>query len=188
VPYRTLGATRIAAKDIPGAIAAYQEGIKLAPAEPRLISELAELYQSQGRADEAIACYEEGYRQNPRSQLLANNLAMLLVTYRTDQKSLDRARDLTEGFVSSNNSSLLDTRGWVHFKRAEYSQALTELERAAQHSPQSQEIRYHLGMAEVRSGLTDRARSDLESAVAGSANFTGSGEARTVLATLKGPG
>jgi Flp pilus assembly protein TadD len=119
---------------------------------------------------------------------VANNLAMLLVTYRTDQKSLDRARDLTAGFATSNNGNLLDTGGWVHFKRAEYAQALPELEQAAQERPQSPEIRYHLGMAEMRAGLPERARSDLETAVAGAQGFEGSKEARAVLATLKNPG
>jgi len=188
VPYRSLAATRVAAKDTAGAVAAYQEGIKVAPTEPQLVIELAQLYVSEARVDDAIACYEEWYRRNAQAQIVANNLAMLLVTYRSDQKSLDRARDLTAGFASSDNGSLLDTGGWVHFKRAEYAEALPELERAVEHSPQSAEIRYHLGMAEMRAGLTDRARSDLETALAGRTRFAGSNEARTVLATLKGPG
>jgi len=188
VPYRSLAAARIAANDSAGAIAAYSQGIKAAPAEPQLIMELGQLYVSQGRIDDAIASYEEWYRRNPQAQLVANNLAMLLVTYRTDQKSLDRARDLTAGFASSSNGSLLDTAGWVHFKRAEYAQALPELEHAAQERPESAEIRYHLGMAEMRAGLADRARTDLETAVAGSQRFDGSKEARAVLATLKNSG
>jgi Tfp pilus assembly protein PilF len=53
-------------------------------------------------------------------------------------------------------------------------------------SPASKEIRYHLGMAELRAGQTERARSDLEAAVAGSVKYFGSEEARTALASLKG--
>ncbi len=116
----------------------------------------------------------------------ANNLAMLLVTYKTDRASLDRARDLAAGFVSSNDGGLLDTNGWVHFKRSENAEALPVLQRAAERSPDSKEIRYHLAMAELRAGLTERARDDLQTALSGTAKFSGSEEARAQLAALKG--
>lgn len=184
-PYRGLAQAKLAANDVPGAIAAYGAGIKAAPTEVLLITELASLYQKEGRIDDAIAAYEAWNRQNPQSQTVANNLAILLVTYRSDRTSLDRARDLTAAFASSNDGSLLDTNGWVHFKRAEYADALPVLERAAERSPNSREIRYHLGMAELHAGRTDRARSDLETALSGSATFSGADEARIVLAGLK---
>ena len=78
-----------------------------------------------------------------------------------------------------------DTNGWVHFKRAEYHEALPVLERAVELSPDSKEIRYHLGMAELQAGQRDRARSDLETAVSGAATFLGADEARTTLEALK---
>jgi tetratricopeptide (TPR) repeat protein len=187
VPYRSLAVAKYAANDTAGAITAYEAGIKAAPAEPKLVMELAMLYEKQGRVADAIACYEQWNRQNPHVQQVANNLAMMLITYKKDPISLDRARDLTAEFASSSDGSLLDTNGWVHFKRAEYSQALPVLERAAARSPDSMEIHYHLGMAELREGLTDRARSDLQTAVAGPARFSGSDEARSALAALKAP-
>jgi Flp pilus assembly protein TadD len=73
----------------------------------------------------------------------------------------------------------------VRFKRGEYAEALPVLGRAADRAPDSKEIRYHLGMAELHAGQPDRARADLESAVAGAAKFFGSDEARTTLASLK---
>ena len=111
---------------------------------------------------------------------------MMLVTYKTDRASLDRARDLIKGFESSNEGSLLDTNGWVHYKRAEYADALPALERAVQRAPDSRVIRYHLGMAELQAGRTERARVDLQTAVSGAADFQGVDEARTALASLKG--
>jgi Tfp pilus assembly protein PilF len=59
------------------------------------------------------------------------------------------------------------------------------LERAAERAPDSKVIRYHLGMAELQLGQPERARSNLESALAGSGSFSGSEEARTALASLK---
>ncbi len=110
---------------------------------------------------------------------------MLLVTYKTDRASLDRARALTAGFEGSDNALLLDTLGWVRFKRREYRDAVIVLERAADRAPDSKVIRYHLGMAQLRTGEREHARANLETALSGSGNFTGSQEARSALASLK---
>jgi tetratricopeptide (TPR) repeat protein len=186
VPYRSIAASKYMAKDTAGALAAYEAGIKAVPTQFQLVAELAALYESLGRVDDAIASYDAWYRQNPGSPQAANNLAMLLVKYKTDRASLDRARDLTAGFASSNDGRLLDTNGWVHFKRSENTEALPILERAAERAPDSKEIRYHLAMAELRAGLTDRARNDLQTALSGTPNFSGSDDARAQLAALKG--
>ena len=185
-PYRNLAVTKVAEKDHKTAVTLLQAGLKLAPSELQLVSELALLYENDGRVDDAIALYEASYRLNPHSQVVANNLAMLLVSYRKDRASLDRARDMTADFASSNDGKLLDTYGWVHIKRGEYADALPVLERAIVREPKSSEIRYHLGMDELYMGRTERARADLEAALAGSAKFYGSDEARSTLASLTG--
>jgi tetratricopeptide (TPR) repeat protein len=185
IPDRNLALVKLAGSDTDGAIAAYKAGLALAPSEPELVSELALIYEGHGRTDDAIAVYDAAYRLNPKATGLANNLAMLLVTYRTDRPSLDRARDLSAGFASSDDGRLLDTNGWVHFKRGEYAEALPVLGRAIDKVPDSKQIRFHLAMAELHAGQTDRARTDLETALAGSAKFMGSEEARATLASLK---
>jgi Tfp pilus assembly protein PilF len=42
-------------------------------------------------------------------------------------------------------------------------------------------------MAQLRTGQRENARNNLESALSGSEDFTGAQEARSTLATLKGP-
>jgi tetratricopeptide (TPR) repeat protein len=185
VPQRNLAVTKFALQDGAGAEAAYRAAIKVAPEEMQLVSELALLYQQQGRFNDAIACYEDWHRTHPQDVRGTNNLAMLLVTHKSDQASLDRARDLTAPFASSQDPSLLDTNGWVHFKRAEYPQALTSLQRAAERNTASKEIHYHLGMAELQGGNKQRARTELETALSGASKFAGADEARTALASLK---
>jgi tetratricopeptide (TPR) repeat protein len=188
VAYRDLARVRLAVGDVEGSIANYQTAVRLAPTQPRAVTELADLYEKQGRIDEAISCYEGLYKGDPGArQLAANNLAMLLVTHKTDQASLDRARVLTAGFETSANASLLDTDGWVHFKRREFRDAVAVLERAADRSPDSKVIRFHLGMAQLRTGERDNARNNLESALSGPGKFDGSEEARSALASLKAP-
>jgi tetratricopeptide (TPR) repeat protein len=146
--YRDLAQVKLAGDDSSGAVEEYRAALKLAPTEPRLVTELAALYEKLGRINEAMALYEALLKQDPNAQqLAANNLAMLLVTYKTDTASLDRARTLTSRFDLSDNASFLDTTGWVHFKRREYQDAVAVLERAADRSPESKVIRYHLDLA-----------------------------------------
>jgi tetratricopeptide (TPR) repeat protein len=184
--HRNLARVRLAANDPNGAVGEYQAALRLGPAEPQLVAEAVRCYEKQGRIDDAIAGYEALYKANPRvQQLAANNLAMLLVTYKKDAASLDRARDLTSGFTTSDNGALLDTVGWVRFKRGEYKDALPALERAVERAPDSKVIRFHLGMAQLQLGLRDRARTNLELALTGSDSFQGVDEARVALASLK---
>jgi len=185
LPHRNLALARFAGGDLPGAIDAYQDGLKLAPTEVTLLNDLGSLYQRAGRIDDAQKLYDGWIARDPKSEIAANNLAMFLVSYRTDKSSLDRAQALTAGFANARNGDLLDTAGWVQFKRGDYSQALPVLQRAVELMPQSHEVHYHLGMAELRSGQADRARTDLETAVAGSSRFFGEEDARAALASLK---
>jgi len=185
VPYRNRATTRRALADNPGAIQDYQAALKAAPLELPLVVEAALYLEKQGHIDEAIFAYKTLYAGNsPAQQMAANNLAMLLATYKTDQASLDQALDLSTRFASSDNGSLLDTTGWVRFKRGEYRDALQVLERASERAPDSHVIRFHLGMTELRLGMTDRARTHLQAALAGEADFSGSEEARSALAGL----
>ncbi|HEY4209981.1 MAG TPA: tetratricopeptide repeat protein [Steroidobacteraceae bacterium] len=185
-PYRNIARVKLAQNDVPGAIAVYETGLKAAPGSADLAVEVAALYERQGHYDRAISQLSSVYAKNSRAVAIANNLAMLLVTYKNDRASLDRAKEITAPFRTSQNGTLLDTNGWVLFKRGEYTEALPVLEQAAQRSPQSKEIRYHAAMAELRAGQRDRARTNLEAALAGEAKFVGSDEARSTLAALKG--
>jgi tetratricopeptide (TPR) repeat protein len=177
--------------DIRGALAAYDQASKVAPSQPQLTVEVTAFEEKEGDVGEAIGHYRALYESASASpvarELAANNLAMLLVTYRKDRAGLARARDLTSGFSTSQVASLLDTYGWVRYRSADYAEALPALQRAAAQRPQSNIIRFHLGMTELALGERARAREDLEAALAGSASFTGADEARTMLASLKQP-
>ena len=177
--------------DARGALEAYNDASKLAPSLPQLTLEAAAFEEQEGRAGEAIGHYQTLYESASASasvrQLAANNLAMLLVTYRKDRASLQRALELTSSFATSHDASLLDTYGWVRYRCSDYAAALPALQRAATQATDSKIIRFHLGMTELALGERARAREDLEAALAGSASFTGADEARSTLASLKLP-
>jgi len=185
VPFRDLARLKVATNDIAGAVSVYEAGLKAAPNDAAMGLELAALYERQGRIDDAIGQLDTLNKRNPGLQVVANNLAMLLATYKKDRANLDRARDLSASFVNSSDPGLLDTNGWVRFQRGEYAEALPVLERALERKPESEEIRYHAAMAELHAGQRERARDNLQSALSGSGKFVGSDQARAVLASLK---
>jgi tetratricopeptide (TPR) repeat protein len=168
--FADLAKVKLALGDTTAAVEYYKTAIELAPAEPVVVSELAALYEKQGRTDAAIACYEALYQHGAGARpFAANNLAMLLVTYKTDRASLDRARTLTAGFAGSSSATYLDTLGWVRFKRKEYRDAVVALERAADRAPDSKVIKDHLASAEASYKLT-LAEASSTAAGPGSAN------------------
>jgi tetratricopeptide (TPR) repeat protein len=186
LPYRNLSQAKLAAQDAAGALAACEAGVRLT-GDPSLVTNLAALYVQQGRYEDAIRQYEVLHERRPHLDVAANNLAMLLVTYRQDQASLDRARELAAPFANSDVGALLDTHGWVLFKRGEVLAALSALQRASAEAPDSKVILYHLGMVQLKAGQADKARTSLEAALAEGASFSGTAEARLALAQLRGP-
>lgn len=185
-PYRGLAIARLGAKDTEGAVGALVEGMQRTEDAPPLATDLAALYERLGRADEAIQVYEGMVARNPTSEPAANNLAMLLASYRSDAASLDRAQQLAEKLAGSTEPSYVNTRGWVKFKRGEVQEALPLLQQAVERSPESAVMRYHLGMAQLRAGDTAAAKASLETAIKSGNNFSGAAEARAALAGIRG--
>jgi Flp pilus assembly protein TadD len=187
VAYRGLALAQVASNDTDAAIATLERGIAKSRETATLANELAALYERLGRSDDAISTYEKLLQREPRSVGAANNLAMLLVTYRTDESSLNRARELVSSLSSVDDPAVLNTRGWVMFKRGEYQESLPLLQQAVDKSPQSPVMRYHLGMAQLRSGDQNAARENLEAAIATGKPFPGAKEAQAALDEIKRP-
>lgn len=140
-------------------------GIEATDGAPTLVVDLATIYERSGRADEAIKMYDTLLKQAPTSDLLANNLAMLLSTYRSDAQSLERARQLSDKFRDSQAAAYVNTSGWVAYRQGRYDEAVALLQRASEKEPKSALMRYQLALAQIKTGKVDEARSNLESVV-----------------------
>jgi tetratricopeptide (TPR) repeat protein len=186
VGYGRLASAQIAARDDAAAIASLKEGIEKATDPEPLQVSLATLYDAARQPDEAARIYELMLQRNPRSDVAANNLAMLLVTHRSDRASLDRAAQLAGRFAQSNNPDFLDTYGWVLYKRGEAAAAVVALRGVIARVPESPVGLYHLGMAQVLAGQTDSARDNLAHALKSGKPFPGMEEAKAELARLAG--
>jgi tetratricopeptide (TPR) repeat protein len=183
--YHGLALTQVASKKNDDAIRTLRDGIEKTAAAAMLLGDLSTLYEGLGRPDDAIALYESVLAKNPSSSYAANNLAMLLVSHKNDSASLARAQKLADQLAAFSFVDLIDTRGWVKFKSGDYHGAETLLQQAVDKSPDSPELRYHLGMAQLRSGEPQVAEQNLETALRSSRPFSGIDEARAALAQLK---
>jgi tetratricopeptide (TPR) repeat protein len=184
LPYHGLALVQRAANNPEGAIEILRNAQSVVENTDKIGIELAGLLEATGKPDEAIREYEEVLRSTPQSEPAINNLAILLVTYRKDQPSLDRAKELASRFANSTNPAFLDTYGWVLYKCGETSAAVPVLQRVVMNVPDRPLLRYHLGMAQARQGDNSEARDNLLRAVNSGKKFTGVAEAKATLDRL----
>jgi tetratricopeptide (TPR) repeat protein len=185
MPYRGLAKAQSASKENSAvAIETLRHGESVADQSDSLGEELAALLEHLGRPDEAIAEYEKVIQRYPGSEVAANNLAMLLATYKKDSTSLDRAKALSARFADSANPSFLDTYGWVLYKRGDAAASVPVLIRVVEKAPDQAIARYHLGMAQSQAGDSSDARDNLMRAVNSGARFSGLDEAKATLEKL----
>ncbi len=185
--YDGLARAQLAARKVDAAIGTLQAGVDATHGADALVGELSSVYERQARIDDAVAVYDRVLSANGSSIFAANNLAMLLVTYKTDAADLARATRLADQLAVHTDPAILDTRGWVKFKNGDFHGAESLLQQAVDRVPTAPDFRYHLGMAEVRSGESEAARQNLESALSVNRSFAGMDEARATLAQLKKP-
>jgi tetratricopeptide (TPR) repeat protein len=182
--YQNLARAQAGDKDLAGAAATLQAGILKADASDPLQIDLGLLFERMGKPDEAMQMYDAALRKNPRADVAANNLAMLLMTYKKDRPSLDRAKELTQRFANSTNASFLDTYGWMLYKRGESAAAVAALQTVVSKAPDAPASLYHLGMAQASAGLPDAARDSLSRSLNSGKNFPGMDEAKAELDSL----
>lgn len=186
--YRGLAHVEVAQKDVDGAIRTLEGARgKVKPPEAPDV-ELASLYAGLGRTSDAVAAYQQALKDNPSSNDAANDLAILLVATRSDQASLNQALSIAERFDNSSNPYYIDTLGWVQYKQGSLNRALSTLGEAVNLAPGVPELRYHLAMAELKSGQTVVARDNLEKALSGGKPFDGMADARAVLTRMQSSG
>lgn len=183
MPYRGLALAQLGGNQPDAAIGTYRQGIDKTRSNA-LSTDLAALYERMGKPGDSIAVYEQWLQREPKSMVAANNLVMLLLNYRSDRASLERANQLGELLIASNEPALLDTRGWAKFKSGDYQGAVNLLQQAANALSDSNTVRYHLGMAQLKAGNTTAARDNLQAAVKDSKPFFGMDEAKKMLASL----
>jgi tetratricopeptide (TPR) repeat protein len=121
--------------------------------------------QQQHDLDAAITHYDKAVRGGDSTGVAANNLAWILAQ---QNRELDRALQLANKAreLQPDNPAILDTLGFVHLARREYTDAINVLEHAREIASFKgyadpavlSEVRHHLSVAYLRTGQTERAQ------------------------------
>ncbi|WP_330629548.1 tetratricopeptide repeat protein (plasmid) [Thioclava litoralis] len=117
-----------------------------------------------GDIDAAIAIYEKLYAANSNDVIVANNLASLLASTRSDKASLDRAWTVARRLNGSKEPAFRDTYGWLAFLRGQNETAVSELQAAATGLPKDPSVAYHYGRALAKAGEAQPAQAQYQRA------------------------
>lgn len=152
------------------------------PAEAAYPYRAAQVLLAQGRSEEAEERLRGALRRAPGHANACNDLAWILAEKGEDLSlALDLARRATQ---LGSDATYLHTLGWVQLAADQPEAAVIAFRRAVQREPESPSFWYHLGLAQVKTGAEEDARSSLRKALAFE-EFAETEEARAVLARLE---
>jgi tetratricopeptide (TPR) repeat protein len=146
---------------------------------------LGTLYDQEKEYDKAKMRYEEALKLDPKFWQAANNLAYLLAE-RGGAHDLDLALRYIERAhkISPRDPRIADTMGWIYFKLERYEKALGPLKEAAENLATDPSVRYHYGLALLKTGDRGNAKKNLKAALQLSETFPGAEEAKRRLKVL----
>jgi tetratricopeptide (TPR) repeat protein len=108
------------------------------------VSQLALVYDNLRRFDECDRLYEEGLRLDPDNATMLNNYGYSLADRNIQ---IDRAFEMARKAVAAqpDNTSFLDTIGWVYFRMGDYKEAEKYITRAIDKGEVNPVVHEHLG-------------------------------------------
>ncbi len=135
------------------------------PNAPDILWAKASIEERNGNIDNAIDIYERLYAINGDNLVVANNLASLLVTYRTDESDLERAVAVGKRLRGTSFPPFQDTYGWLLYRQGNIEEALTYLRPAAAALGDDPIVQYHLAKAYLSAGQDANALEQFSKAV-----------------------
>jgi tetratricopeptide (TPR) repeat protein len=111
------------------ALQLYDKFVRFRPDDERAALSRAELLLRMDRTDEALAAYDDAVGRWPKSAMALNAYGYTLADrtdrYRQAEKLIRKALK-----YDPESPAIIDSMGWVLYKRGRYEEALVELERA----------------------------------------------------------
>ena len=166
VGYSALSDLYIRQKNYDAAGNVLQAALKEMPANTNFQLSAAGLQIAKGDHDAAIAQYEAILKDQPKALVAVNNLVSLLLDYRSDKPSLDRAFQLADALKNSTFPQFQDTLGWAQYRQGDYMGAVSTLESAVAKLPNLAAAHYHLAMSYAASGQAEKSEEQLKLASA----------------------
>jgi tetratricopeptide (TPR) repeat protein len=168
------------------AVSRIESALRRSPGNPEIGYQRAVLLERAGRLDAAIAALEALHRERPLDTSIANALGYTLADHR---RSLPRAEQLIRSALSAqpDNPALLDSLGWVLYRRGQTAAAIPTLARAFRLLHDG-DIGAHWGEALWAAGQKAAARSAWQRALAADPeNKLLAATVHRYLPTLKAP-
>jgi len=163
-PYNMLGSMYLSQKRLDEALREFEALSKkqTRPVGPLTMAGL--ILERQGNIDAAMKRYDEALAIDSRAGAAANNLAWILAERGQD---LSRALQLAQAAVAAapDEPRVLDTLGWVQYKRNQPQLAIPFFRQCIEKSPGVAEYHYHLGLALLKAGDKPGGRTSLQRAL-----------------------
>lgn len=165
VGYLALAGLSLAKNDFESAKTILDQGTEKVDDKSRLVTMLAQLYESREDFANAIVYYEKALALNPTSLVVINNLASLIADHKTEKADLDRAAQLAEALRQSPIAAFRETLGWALVQSGRVKEGLNILEKAIGELANNPVANYHLGEAYKRVGKKDLSEKYLSAAL-----------------------
>ena len=165
VGYQALANFYLSEKKFDNALNVIRSGLQMQPDSIALHFAMADALEQTHEYEAAISEYEYILSKQPGSIIVANNLASLLSNYRTDKASLERAQTLATALKETQIPQFKDTLGWISYRRDDYVNAVSLLEKAVAELPNIALVRYHLAMSYIAIRQNTKASEELKAAL-----------------------
>jgi tetratricopeptide (TPR) repeat protein len=159
--YTALASSYRAKNDFQAAIDSFERGLKALPNSGLLKMLLASSYEKVDNKAAALKLYEEVLVTNPDHQVVANNLASLLIDDFESEANIKRAVKLSERFADSENPYFVDTYAWALIKSGLPEVAEPLLQKVTGMAPSVAVFHYHRGICYARLGKHQQAKISL---------------------------
>ncbi len=162
---------------------------KMVDADPKNMPaslELIQTYLAAGRVDEAKTLCRRVLQSQPHDPNALNDMAYLMAE---SGENLDQALTYAQQgmqFATDSNlkEAVSDTLGWIYVKKRMYPEALMTFRGLVARKPDDPTYRYHLGVTLFESGDKQKARTELEAALAANPQAQDQGKIRQLLAKM----
>ena len=151
---------------------------------------VGDLYLRKGDAQRALQAYrramDDATANSYYTAHTANKIAWLLAgNPRMRPEALAYAKRAHE--ILPDDPAIADTLGWLYYQLEDYPAAVENLRKARAGLPRSPTVRYHIGVALVKTGEIEEARGELQNALSLSQDFPEAQAAREALEQIGAP-
>jgi tetratricopeptide (TPR) repeat protein len=180
VPRNNLAALLLAHGRKEEAINGLESAIKANPDNLSAYLSIARIYVQGKEYKKVMETCKRVLARKPELWVASNDLAFLMAE---SGGNLDEALAMAQKALTQRSAgpSVLDTVGWIYYKKGDAAKAIEYLERARARTADDPSMNYHLGMAYAKTGKTAQAKEYLTKAIAANRDFLGKEDAERAL-------